>query len=84
MIWLVIETPDGRHVRQQWGSIEGANALLQTGYRVVGQVHLADAKGEGGFVAPLDGPTAMTALLDAHGDELVNWLAARGFIRNDP
>jgi len=78
MMWLSINAPDGRRIRQQFASVAAATVALVRGYSVHGVVHLADDRGESGFVAPLEGPTVMTGLLDAHGDELLAWLDAKG------
>jgi hypothetical protein len=79
LMLLEISTPDGRRLRQHHESIEAAKAKLTAGYAVTGTVSLADSDGNGGFVAPLAGPTFLTKLLEAHGDELLTWLESKGF-----
>lgn len=73
-----IEAPDGRRIRQYSnGSSSEVQTALMPGYKVKGTVSLADDRGEGGFLCPLNGKTLMGALLDAHGDELVAWLKGK-------
>ena len=75
---LEIKAPGGRMLRQEHASIEAARASLLPGYSVVGTVTLQNADGSGGFVSPVNGPSMMAALLEAHGDELLAWLADKG------
>lgn len=73
-----IEAPDGRRIRQfSKATAAEVQANLLTGYKVRGTVSLADDKGNGGFLSPLNGKTLMGALLDAHGDELMAWLKGK-------
>ena len=76
---LEIRAPDGRVLRQFHRSVETARAALQSGYEITGQVI------SGNTVSPI-GPGAqsfMKALLAAHGDELMEFLAERGIIGSD-
>lgn len=69
-----IKTPDGRRLRQHYETAVDAGAKLLPGYEVAGEVFLADADGNGGFLSPVKGQTLMGALLEAHGDELLAYL----------
>jgi hypothetical protein len=78
LVQLEIRAPDGRVIKQSHRSIDSARAALSPGYEVVGQVIGS------GVVSPI-GPGArsfMEALLDAHGDVLMEWLEARGVVGN--
>jgi hypothetical protein len=72
--------PDGRRVRRRGASQEDVRRRLQIGYTMVGQVHGADADGNGGFI-PL--PGFLTAILQAYEGELIKWLEARGIVGSD-
>jgi hypothetical protein len=74
-----VATPDGRVVRHRHASAGALQKVLQPGYRVVAEVFGAGIDGKGGMFEPL-GQSAMKALLAAHGDELVAFLAERGII----
>jgi hypothetical protein len=79
LVQLEIRAPDGRVLRQFHRSVETARAALQAGYEVIGEVIGS------GVVSPV-GPGAqsfMKALLAAHGDELMEFLAERGIIGSD-
>jgi hypothetical protein len=69
--------PDGRKVRHRGASQEDVQRRLQVGYTVAGQVHGADADGNGGFI-PRSG--FMTAMLQAYESEFIEFLEARGII----
>jgi hypothetical protein len=76
-MWFEITTPDDRIIRHEHPSLEAAKAALVDGYAVSGEVIGCDASGKGGLVNPL-GPgskSLMKTLLEAHGDELLSWLA---------
>jgi hypothetical protein len=72
--------PDGRKVRHRHHSLEALQKVLLPGYSVVGQVFGANADDTGGFVASIGpgGKSSMAGLLQAHGDELLAWLARHG------
>jgi hypothetical protein len=72
--------PDGRKVRHRGASLEDVRRRLQVGYTVAGQVHGADADGNGGFIPR---PGFLTAMLEAYEGELIEWLEARGIIGSD-
>jgi hypothetical protein len=79
LVQLEICAPDGRVLRQFHKSVDAARAALQPGYEVIGEVIGS------GVVSPV-GPGAqsfMKALLAAHGDELMEFLAERGIIGSD-
>lgn len=76
-MWFEITTPDDRIIRHEHPSLEAAEKALVYGYSVTGEVIGCDRDGKGGLVNPL-GPGArslMKVLLEAHGDELLSWLA---------
>lgn len=73
-MWIEISAPGDRRLRMQHASIDDLKSKLEPGYSIVGTVSLCNDKGEGGFVSPLNGPSLMGALLEAHGDELLTWL----------
>ena len=68
--------PDGRKVRHRGASQEDVQRRLQIGYTVVGQVHGADADGNGGFIPR---PGFLRAVLEAYQDEFIEWIGAHGF-----
>jgi hypothetical protein len=70
--------PDGRKVRHRGASQEDVRRRLQVGYAVAGQVHGADADGNGGFIPR---PGFLTAMLEAYKGEFIEWLEARGIGR---
>jgi hypothetical protein len=79
LVQLEIRAPDGRVLKQWHKSVDAARAALQSGYEITGQVI------SGNTVSPV-GPGAfsfMKALLTAHGDELMEWLAERGVVGAD-
>jgi hypothetical protein len=79
LVQLEIRAPDGRTLRQFHRSVDAARAALQNGYEITGQVI------SGNTVSPV-GPGAqsfMKALLAAHGDELMEFLAERGVTGSD-
>jgi hypothetical protein len=83
--WFEVETPDGRKVRHRHASAEGLQKILQPGYRVIAEVFAAGVDGNGGFAASIGSDAKsnmMDGLLQAHGDTLLEWLAARGIIGN--
>jgi septal ring factor EnvC (AmiA/AmiB activator) len=71
--------PDGRKVRHRGASQEDVRRRLQVGYTVAGQVHGADADGNGGFIPR---PGFLTAMLEAYEGEFIEWLEARGISGN--
>jgi hypothetical protein len=78
LMQLEIRAPDGRVIRQWYRSIDDARKALQPGYEVTGQVI------SGNIVSPIGaGATVMDSLLAAHGDVLMEWLEARGFVAAD-
>lgn len=72
-----IKAPDGRILRQEHASLELLKPSLMAGYEVTGVVFGAASDGTGGLVEKIGGPTLMSILLEAHGDELAAWLKAR-------
>lgn len=78
-----IECPDGRVIRHRHESLHAAQAALQDGYKVCGEVLGASTDDKGGLVMPI-GPgttSVMQTLLEAHGGELIEWLRKQGFER---
>jgi hypothetical protein len=75
-----VETPDGRRVRHRAASLEALRKILQPGYRAIGRVFGHAEDGTGGFVSVPGAPSMLKALLEAEGDELVAYLAARGIV----
>ncbi len=75
-----IETPDGRVIRHRHQTLYAAENALQNGYKVTGEVFGASTDDKGGMVSPIGPGTTslMRTLLEAHGDELLGWLAKRG------
>jgi hypothetical protein len=69
-----IKAPDGRILRQHHASLETLKASLVAGYEVTGVVFGAASDDSGGMVEKIGGPSLMSMLLDAHGDELKAWL----------
>jgi hypothetical protein len=76
-----IRTPDGRTMRQQHPSLEQVQGSLLAGYQVTGTVIGAASDNSGGWVDPIEGPSIMAQLLEAHGDELCEWLRTNGTVR---
>jgi hypothetical protein len=72
-----VTCPDGRKVRHRGASQEDVQRRLQAGYSVAGQVHGADADGNGGFIPR---PGFLTAMLEAYEGEFETWLAKRGIV----
>jgi hypothetical protein len=75
-----IECPDGRVIRHRHASLEEAKKALQDGYKVCGEVLGASTDDKGGLVMPI-GPgttSVMQTLLEAHGNELLDWLSEHG------
>lgn len=68
-----IKAPDGRILRQHHAD----KPVLTAGYEVTGIVFGAASDGTGGLVEKIGGPSLMQILLDAHGDELIAYLAER-------
>jgi len=80
-MWIVVQRPDGTHVRQTIDtSPEEHQKKLMAGFKVIGTISLCDHEGKGGFVSPLNGPSLMGELLKAHGDELLAWLKLQAII----
>jgi hypothetical protein len=79
MRWFDVRAPDGRELRTKGESREALKLSLAPGYEIVSEVYAANARGEGGYAASLEGKSLLSVLLDAHGDELEAWLKARGF-----
>jgi hypothetical protein len=77
---FAIKCPDGRVVRHRGASQEDVRRRLQPGYIMVGQVHGADADGNGGIIPR---PGFLTAMLEAYEGELIEWLEARGIVGSD-
>lgn len=74
-----VTTPDNRVVRQRHESAGALQKVLTPGYQVVAEVFGAGIDDKGGMIE-LIGQSTMKALLAAHGDELVAFLAERGII----
>jgi hypothetical protein len=70
--------PDGRKVRHRHSSLEALQKALQPGYVAVGQVFGANEDDTGGIVSRPGAPSMMKALLESQGDDLIEWLTARG------
>ena len=76
--WFELKTPDGRTVRVKHSTAENLQLDLLPGYVLKARVFGADETGKGGIAAPIGiGPSFMTNLLAAHGDELREWLMAQ-------
>ena len=73
-----IVCPDGRKVRHRHNSLESLQKALQPGYVAIGRVFGANEDDTGGFVASIGAKSTMSGLLEAHGDELIAWLARHG------
>jgi hypothetical protein len=75
-----IECPDGRVIRHRHETLHAAQAALQDGYKVTGEVLGASTDDKGGMVSPVGPGTSslMQTLLEAHGDELLAWLGKHG------
>jgi hypothetical protein len=69
--------PNNHVVRHRHESAGALQKALMPGYRVVAEVFGAGIDDKGGLVEPI-GQSTMKALLAAHGDELVAFLAERG------
>lgn len=69
-----IKAPDGRILRQDHPSLDDLKARLLPGYSIIGRVYGVLQDQAGGLVEPAEGPSLMSELLAAHGDELVAWL----------
>jgi hypothetical protein len=83
----VFETacPDGRRVRHRHHSLEALQNELQPGYHVVSEIFGASEDNTGGFAASIGSDAKsnmMDGLLQAHGDTLLEWVAARGIVGN--
>jgi hypothetical protein len=72
-------TPDGRKVRHLSETREGLAARLEAGYAIGAEVYGADEHGAGGYATATNGKSLMAVLLEAHGDELLAWLASKGY-----
>lgn len=70
-----VKSPDGRAIVHDAESLEDLQAALAPGYEVSARV-------VGGLRTPLNGPSLMQQLLDAHGDELLAWLKANNISPN--
>jgi hypothetical protein len=78
---FLVNTPHHLHqVRHKACSIEALRSRLLPGYTIQGEIFGANDAGEGGVVAAIEptGPSIMAGLLQAHGDELIKFLAERG------
>ena len=77
-----VETPDGRFIRHRVDDLDAFKLSLQHGYVVRGEVLGADGALRGGFVESIEpgAKSVLALLLDAHGDELEDWLLERGII----
>jgi hypothetical protein len=71
--------PDGRKVRHRHSSPEALQKVLQPGYVAAGQVFGANEDDSGGIISRPGVPSMMKALLESQGDDLIEWLTARGF-----
>ncbi len=72
-----IQAPDGRLLRQNH-SARPPEDMLMPGYKVVGEVFGADAKGNGGMVDRFDGEPLMAQLISGrNGAFLDEWFAKR-------
>jgi hypothetical protein len=76
-----VETPDARRVRHHHATADSLQKMLQPGYKVVAEVFNAGIDGNGGLVEPL-GHSTMKTLLTVHGDELIAFLEAQGFMKS--
>jgi hypothetical protein len=70
--------PDGRKVRHRHSSLEALQKALQPGYVAAGQVFGANEDDSGGIISRPGVPSMMKALLESQGDDLIEWLTARG------
>jgi hypothetical protein len=77
---FLVKAPQGGQLRHRALSIEALRAKLLPEYTIHGEIFGADDKGAGGVVAAIEpaGPSIMSGLLQAHGDELMAFLVARG------
>jgi hypothetical protein len=80
--WFEITTPDGRVLRHRALSIADLQKALLKGYTVTAEVFGSSSTGVGGVAARIgsDVPSILEGLLQAHGPELEEWLAARGIV----
>jgi hypothetical protein len=74
-----VEAPDGRIVRLQAESIDTLKPQIAAGYTIVAEAFGARKDGTGGYSIPLGGKSLLAILLEAHGDDLLAWLASKGF-----
>lgn len=77
MTLFEIKAPDGRLLRQEHESLDVLRKNIVPGYEVIGVVYGAADDGSGGMVERIGGPSLLKTMLDAHGDELIDWLKAR-------
>lgn len=73
MMLFELKAPDGRTIRSPASSLVELKDRLIPGYEVVGRVIC-------GVVEPIEGPSLMKQLLDAHGEELREWLRQPGTV----
>ena len=74
-----VEAPDGRIVRLPAESIEALKPQLAAGYTIVAEAFGVRKDGAGGYSIPLGGKSLLAILLEAHGDELLAFLAEKCF-----
>ncbi len=80
---FLVNTPRNLHqVRHKARTIKSLRSRLLPGYTIEGEIFGANDAGEGGVVAAIEptGPSIMAGLLQAHGAELLAFLAERGII----
>jgi hypothetical protein len=80
---FLVNTPHALHqVRHKAANVEVLRSRLLPGYTVQGEIFGANDDGTGGVVAAIEptGPSIMTGLLAAFGDELIAFLASRGIV----
>ena len=73
-----IESPDGRVLRQNHESLEAIKPKLLPGYKVIGEVFGADAKGNAGMVDRFDEEPLMAKLLEGRNAAFLDeWIMKR-------
>jgi hypothetical protein len=77
---FLVKTPNKGQIRHKAKSLGQLTARLLPGYTIAGEIFGADDSGAGGVVAAIEptGPSIMSGLLAAFGDELVAYLSERG------
>jgi hypothetical protein len=82
---FLVKTPRNGQIRHKAQSVEQLRARLLPGYVVAGQIFGANDDGSGGIVAAIEptGPSIMAGLLQAHGAELLEYLAQHGVVVAD-